>query len=85
MPVKLIKVGLLKSLLMTLVTPVRVPLTEGVKTTETVQLVPGSREEGQLLLAEKSPVAVMVPKIRLCVVDGFCSVEVSALLVVPTA
>jgi hypothetical protein len=80
----LIKAGLLKSLLITSVTPLRVPVADGVKVVETVQVAPGRRDVGQLLLEEKSPVAETVPSTRLCVVEGFLIVEVWGGLVVPT-
>jgi hypothetical protein len=50
-----------------------------------VQLAFGSNEEGQLLLAAKSPVAVIVPNTRFCEGEGFLIVEVCGALVVPTA
>ena len=81
----MIKAGLLKSLLITSVSPVRVPVTDGVNVVETVQVAPGSKDVGQLLLEEKSPVAEIVPSTRVCVEEGFLTVEVWGALVVPTA
>ena len=77
--------GLLKSLLTTLVTPVRVPMADGVKVVETVQVPPGSSDAGQLVFEAKSPVAETAPRMRLCVVEGLVMVTVCGALVVPTA
>jgi hypothetical protein len=67
--------GLLKSPLTTLTPPVLVPLTVGVKVTEIEQLTPGSSDDGQLLVAAKSPVVVTDPIAREAVVEGFVTVK----------
>ena len=77
--------GLLKSLLTTLVTPVLVPIADGVKVVEIVQVAAGSSDAGQLLFEAKSPVAETEPSTRLCVVEGLLMVTVCGALVVPTA
>src|SRR6266853_3413594 len=77
--------GLLKSLLTTLAAPALDPAWDGVKVTLTVQDAPGARVRGQLLLAAKSPVVVMVPSSKSALVEGLLSCTVWAALVVPTA
>lgn len=62
----------------------RAPAADGVKVVETVQVAPGRRDVGQLLLEEKSPVAETAPSTRLCVEEGFLMVAVWGGLVVPT-
>src|ERR1051326_7050043 len=69
---------------MTLTPPVLLPVTVGVKVTEIVQLDPGSSDEGQLLVAAKSPVLVTAPIAREAVVEGFVTVKIIGWLVVPT-
>jgi hypothetical protein len=78
-------VGLLKSLLTTFVTPVLVPLADGLKVVEMVHEAPGSNAEEQLLFEEKSPVAAIDPSTKLWVPEGFLMVIVFGALVVPTA
>jgi hypothetical protein len=75
----------LKSLLTTLVTPVLVPIADGVKVVEIVHVPPGSNDAGQLVFEAKSPVAETEPSTRLCVVEGLLMVTVCGALVVPTA
>ena len=48
----------------TVIEPVRDPLVVGVKVTLTVQEAPGARLEPQLLVWEKSPLAVMLEIVR---------------------
>ncbi len=76
--------GLLKSPLTTVTPPVLAPLTVGVKVTEIVQLTPGSSDDGQLLVAVKSPVVVTAPIARELVVEGFFTIKLVGWLVVPT-
>ena len=80
----LIICGLLKSPLTTFTPPVLVPVTVGVKVTEIVHLDPGSNDDGQLLVAAKSPVVVTAPTAREAVVEGFITLKVIGWLVVPT-
>ena len=63
--------------------PVREPVSEGVKVTSTVQLLPVVSFAGQLLVSAKSPLMVML-EILSGVAPGLLIVTTSAALVVPT-
>ncbi len=71
-PVSVTNCGLLPALSVMVSAPVTAPSADGANLTPIVQFAPAFNDPGQLLLATKSPLAVIVPMI-----SGFAPVFVS--------
>ncbi len=83
-PVSATVVGLFEALLAMVSVPVRVPATVGVNVTLTVQEALAAMDDPQVLVCEKSPVAV-TPETDAAALPVLVTVTVCALLVVPGA
>src|SRR5580658_8316785 len=86
-PLSMMVCGLPETLSLILMNPIRVPPAVGVKVTLAVQLPPGCKDEGQLLVCEKSaPLGPLMPidEIATAALPVFSSRTGNGLLELPT-